>query len=220
MIRRIRKILLLIVLFICLYPIVLFGWFVAVTDSDHYDVRDQADAVVILMGEVNDEFTDIGRQTIRRVNHGYELYRSGQVDKILCVGGSRPSRSFSGAALMKQRLVNKGVPASDIFLEPKSYDTRTNMQFASEIARQQGWTSVIIVSSPLHLYRIQRMPALGHWMEIEIYLSGFRYEQAVPSITWIEKIRHAHYEWMSYAVNALPDHLYQKLVRHLREQSS
>ncbi len=220
MIRRVAKVLLVLAAVGCAYVLMLWIWFGSVTPKVPYEFQTTADAVVILMGEVNAEFTDLGRQTIRRVNHGYDLYQSGRVAKILCVGGSRPSRSFSGAALMQQRLINKGVPAADIVLEPKSYDTRLNMRFAAEIAHEHQWQSVVIVSSPLHVYRIQRMPALRHWQDIQLHFSAFRYDQANPSITMVEKLRHAHYEWMSYLVYALPDSMYQRIVRGLREQDS
>lgn len=216
--KKIKSFILFVALCGFLYVAVGQIWFNHISSVERTVVRGKSDVIMVLMGEVNHDFTDIGAQTIRRLNYAHQLMLAGKADYILCVGGLRVARNFSGARVMKDYLVRKGIDADKVFVEPKSYDTKTNMRFASEILRGQNWTSAIIVSSPLHINRIRKIQELDFLKGIDIQFASFMYSQAVPKMSILDRIRHVHYEWMSYGVSALPDPIYQKIVRHIREQ--
>ncbi len=102
-------------------------------------------ASVIAAGVPGDSLT-------ARTKHAVELYRRHYAPKIICTGGvgTYPPAESEVAARLAERL---GVPASDLLLEQRSTTTRENTRYAAEICRQHGWSHVIVVSDPYHLWR-------------------------------------------------------------------
>ena len=54
---------------------------------------------------------------------------------------------------MKALAISEGVPAADIVLETRAGSTRENVLFVRDIAERQGWSRILIVSSPSHMRR-------------------------------------------------------------------
>jgi uncharacterized SAM-binding protein YcdF (DUF218 family) len=96
---------------------------------------------------------------ISRLETTRQLYQRGSVAHILCVGGARPQQGLFGSVISKEWLVSHGVPASRVYADTASFDTRSNLAIAArELAVRPGQT-VVLVATPAHLYRIlQWMP--------------------------------------------------------------
>jgi uncharacterized SAM-binding protein YcdF (DUF218 family) len=88
-----------------------------------------------------------------RLRHAQELYRTGDVGKIVVTGGRSPEDDLSEAAASRDWLVAEGVPASDIILEDQSRTTLENFSLAKPMLKQAGIKNVLIVSDPLHMRR-------------------------------------------------------------------
>ena len=87
-----------------------------------------------------------------RVRHAAALYARGLAPCIICTGGVGkypPAESVVETALARQA----GVPAAALLREEHSTSTWENARFAADICRAHGWTRVILVSDPYHLWR-------------------------------------------------------------------
>ena len=92
-----------------------------------------ADVIIVISGSED------------RVPYGVELYQLGYADTLLLSGGS--------AQNLKKQALSLGVPEDHILLESKSNTTFGNAKYSSEIVRDQGFTSAILVTSPFHTRR-------------------------------------------------------------------
>ena len=90
---------------------------------------------------------------IERLRHAEELYRSGNVGKIVVTGGLSPEDDLSEAVASRNWLRAEGVPEADIVLEDRSRTTFENFALAKPILEQAGIRDVLIVSDPLHMRR-------------------------------------------------------------------
>lgn len=98
----------------------------------------QADAIVTLTGN-----------GWERTKFAIQLYHQKWAPFFVTVGstGSRPSPEMAGLA------GQRGVPEEKIIIENRSRNTRQNAENAIKIARDRGWKSVILVTSPQHQLR-------------------------------------------------------------------
>lgn len=117
-----------------------------------------AQAIVILGARVTAKGLP-GDSLTARTLHAVQLYRQHLAPKIICTGGvgdHPPAEAVAAAELAKAQ----DVPAADLLLETTSTSTMENVRNAVAICRQQGWTRVIVVSDPYHLWRARRDFAL------------------------------------------------------------
>lgn len=173
---------------------------------------------IVLMGDSANDYTDIGKQTRQRLNHSIKLYRQGYIKEFLCVGGSRPTHNYSGAQLMRQYLIDKGIPAEKIQMEQRSYDTVTNMSYTEEILRTQRPLRVVLISSPLHVFRIRALRDSRFLQGRFVFYSPHPFFRAEPAYTLWEMWKTIHYEWSSFAMRSLPQSWYDRIVREIRGQ--
>jgi uncharacterized SAM-binding protein YcdF (DUF218 family) len=118
------------------------------------DRAQKADAIVVLGAYVrpNGEASPALRN---RALHAAELYKRGLASHIITTGGlgdNPPEEASVSAAILKQN----GVPSSAISSEITSTSTWENALNAAQICRKNGWTRVIVVSEPFHLWRATR----------------------------------------------------------------
>jgi uncharacterized SAM-binding protein YcdF (DUF218 family) len=127
---------------------------------DLYGQADQAapaQAIIVLGSRVlpNGEPGDSLRA---RTAQAVRLYHRGFAPALITTGGldvenHAPPTEAAAAARLAKRL---GVPDAAIIEEPASTSTRENARNAARICRAHGWTRVIIVSDPYHLWRAHR----------------------------------------------------------------
>ena len=120
----------------------------------HRDFARPAPAIVILGAGVTADH-QAGDSLRARTLQAVALYRRHYAGKIICTGGVGdfpPAEAQAEAALARQL----GVPGGDLLLEMTSRNTEENTRNAARICRQYGWSRVVAVSDPYHLWRVKR----------------------------------------------------------------
>ena len=92
-----------------------------------------------------------------RINHAINLYRTGQVRKVIFTGGQGNPGEPTESSAARDYALQSGLPASDILIEEKSHNTYENILYAKQLADKNGIKKVLIVSDPLHMKRAMAM---------------------------------------------------------------
>ncbi len=126
----------------------------------------KADAAVVLGAAVwSQGVSPVFRE---RINHAIDLYRRGQVHKIIFTGGQGNSNEPTEAAAARSYAVSNGIPSSDILIEQRSHTTYENLVFAKQLADTHGLQKILIVSDPMHM---KRAVAMAHDVGLDAYPS-------------------------------------------------
>jgi len=107
----------------------------------------QADAVIILGAAVYN-----GRPSAtlaRRLNKGLEVYQNSAVPKII-VSGDNGTRHYNEVDAMRNYLMERGVPAEDIFMDHAGFNTYDSMVRAKEVFQVNR---AVVVTQYQHLLR-------------------------------------------------------------------
>jgi uncharacterized SAM-binding protein YcdF (DUF218 family) len=115
----------------------------------------RADAAVVLGAAV--WTADVSPVFRERINHAVNLYRSGQVRKVIFTGGQGNPGEPTESAAARDYALQSGIPANDILIEEKSHTTYENIFYAKQLADTHGIKKVLIVSDPLHMKRAMAM---------------------------------------------------------------
>lgn len=94
---------------------------------------------------------------VERIRHGIELYTIGRIRKLLFTGGAGVGEPISLAEAARDYAIQNGVSPDDIILEPRSRTTLENLTFAKNVAQENGLSTFLVVSDPLHMLRAMRM---------------------------------------------------------------
>ena len=115
----------------------------------------QADAAVVLGAAVwTNQVSPVFKE---RINHALNLYRKGQVRKLIFTGGQGNPGEPTESAAARDYAIQSGIPASDILIEEQSHTTYENILYAKQLADTHGIKKVLIVSDPLHEKRAMAM---------------------------------------------------------------
>jgi len=115
----------------------------------------QADAAVVLGAAVwTEEVSPVFKE---RINHAINLYKRGQVRKLIFTGGQGNPGEPTESSAARDYALQSGVPASAILIEEKSHTTYENILYAKQLADTHGIKKVLIVSDPLHMKRAMAM---------------------------------------------------------------
>lgn len=87
-----------------------------------------------------------------RLDEAYERFQQFGHKYIIVSGGGVGSRQ-SEAELMKEYLVDKGVPAKRILKEDKSHNTVQNLIFSKQLMEQYQLKSFMIITNLFHVRR-------------------------------------------------------------------
>jgi uncharacterized SAM-binding protein YcdF (DUF218 family) len=99
-----------------------------------------ADAIVVVSGGAR---TDVG----------IALYQRGWGDYLVLSGAAQDKTGPSNAAVMRQRALASGVPDSHILIDEFAETTTENARNSQSIFKQEGFSSVILVTSGYHQRR-------------------------------------------------------------------
>lgn len=107
------------------------------------DEMKPADVIVVLAGEQEE-----------RVIYGTKLFRDdwARKDRIILAGGPLVWK-YTWASLMKEQAESLGIPGKKILLEDKSRSTEEDAFYTKEILQENGFKSIILVTSPYHSRR-------------------------------------------------------------------
>ncbi|HEY3416255.1 MAG TPA: YdcF family protein [Armatimonadota bacterium] len=124
---------------------------------DAYGQVDQAKPapVIVVLGARVLANHQPGDSLRARTLHAVQLYRSGFAPRILFTGGLG-AYAPTEAEVAAQLALREGVPPGAILQENESTSTTENVRNTAVICRKHGWTRVIVVSDPYHLWRAQR----------------------------------------------------------------
>lgn len=102
----------------------------------------KTDAIVVVSGGDTDS----------RISEGVKLYLQKWAPKLI-FSGAAAEGDVSNALAMERIAITKGVPAEDILIEEKSKTTVENADFTAKIIHDNGYKSIILVTSPYHQRR-------------------------------------------------------------------
>ena len=109
------------------------------------------DAIIVLGYKADSDGNPTPRQ-LARVTEGVHEYMRGVAPRLILTGGAASNR-FVESQVMARVAESDGIPATAIFVEPKSQSTIENACFATRIMKAHGWKSAEVVSSASHLPR-------------------------------------------------------------------
>lgn len=92
-----------------------------------------------------------------RLKQALQLYREKLTHHIVTVGGKQDGDTYTEAEAGKKWLVGNGVPANRIINIDQGSDTLGSVHAVSDVARQRGWHTALIVSDPWHSLRARTM---------------------------------------------------------------
>lgn len=111
----------------------------------------EADAAIVLGTKViGGEPSPVLEQRIR---HAIDLYEAGYVEKIIFTGGTTDGADLAESVVSRDFAIRNHVPEEDILIETQSLITEENFRFAGELADENGLSSFLVVSDPLHMKR-------------------------------------------------------------------
>jgi vancomycin permeability regulator SanA len=87
-----------------------------------------------------------------RLDKTIELYHKGLFSRILVSGGAG-SEGFDEAKVMKQYLIDRGLPAAQIYLDSLGNNTYLTAQHTAQMMNAQNLRSVMVISQYFHLPR-------------------------------------------------------------------
>lgn len=116
-------------------------------------VCDNADAAIVFFAGFDKNY-NLDTLQLSRINKAIQLYNSKIVKKIICVGGNRPHSNLYGSRKSANYIISQDIPESDIFFDTLSFDTKTNLREAHQIANNYNFNKLIYVSDAIHLHRI------------------------------------------------------------------
>lgn len=91
-----------------------------------------------------------------RLDVALDLYQKGITERMIVSGGIGQGE-VSEAQVMRDYLVQNGVPSAAISLEDRSTSTWENLVFSHKVMSNQGWDSAILVTHGFHTYRSLKM---------------------------------------------------------------
>lgn len=146
--KKVLRFFLILILIVAL----IFGFTsVSIWRYSHKDQRQKADVIIVLGAALSsDGVSPVFRE---RLNHGITLYNEGYADKILVTGGIGEGSYLSDAYVAGMYLMEQGIPEEDILLEEESQTTLSNLENAKTIMDENGFSSALIVSDPMHMKR-------------------------------------------------------------------
>ena len=125
-------------------------WYVARADD-----RRPVDAVVVLgAAQYDGEPSSV---LAARLRHAEELYDAGLAPRIITVGGSRAGDAYTEAEAGRRYLIDHGIPAAAVVAVGEGSDTLGSLRAADARARQDGWSTALVVSDPWHSLRARTM---------------------------------------------------------------
>ena len=97
-----------------------------------------------------------------RLDHAARLYREGIAPIIVVTGGSQPGDRFTEALTGFRYLRGIGVPEDDLRIENQGTNSWESLAAAAAFLRRDGITEVVIVSSPYHSLRVEKIAGEVH----------------------------------------------------------
>src|SRR5262245_46635812 len=126
-----------------------------ISRQSHRDEARSADVILVLGAA---EYRGRPSPVLKaRLNHALELYRKGLAPRILTTGGAGGDPDYTEGGVGRTYLVERGVPAEAIIVEPEGESTAHSIAAVGEIMERMELRSCILVSDGYHIYRAKKM---------------------------------------------------------------
>ena len=156
-----------------------------------------ADTGILFFGDYTKDVTDIGPHSKNRANTAINLFNTGKINNIICVGGYY-YRTWQGQPhYMSNYLIAKGIPPNVISNDSLSFNTITNWYEGQKIMAKNNYKSAIAISDPLHIYRISLMIE-----DSNIFYASYQYNFTGFRDYWVF-FKDVHHEFMSFTLSLL-----------------
>jgi len=174
--------------------------------------------IAVLFHDFSADDTGVSSETKRRIHYALSLVERKGVRYILVAGGNRPDMSLSGADRMALYIRSiGGVDPAAIIVENKSRDSMSNLENIGRVMDGLEAVSAGLVSSPLHLWRIQEMDKV---LQRKFFFLPYDAASCSPPLSRKEIWYMVHYNLAAYAAyRILPRHWYARTVRWIREHT-
>ncbi len=127
--------------------------FVFVLRTGARDERRPADAIVVLGAAQYDGHPSPVLEA--RLDHALILYEARLAPVVVLTGGIGPGDTTSEAMVSKRYLEERNVPTEALVVRAEGRSTVTSMEAVARWLEDQGLESVILVSDPFHMGRLQ-----------------------------------------------------------------
>jgi uncharacterized SAM-binding protein YcdF (DUF218 family) len=134
--------------------VLVLGFGLLAWQVDRLGQRDDArssDAIVVLGARVEADGRP-GSDLTSRTYHAVDLWQAGYAPVIICTGGYKNER-LSAANVCHRFAVELGVPADQVRLADGTTNTDEDAAATARVMAENGWSTAILVSHPLHLFR-------------------------------------------------------------------
>jgi uncharacterized SAM-binding protein YcdF (DUF218 family) len=113
-------------------------------------VPEKADYMIVLGARVKDSGPSQALEC--RINAAVSYLRKNENTIVIASGGKGSNEKISEAESIKQELIKKGIPSSQIFLEDQSTSTYENIRNSKKLIPPSAKKG-IVVSNDFHIYR-------------------------------------------------------------------
>ena len=187
-----RRLALLVLVLLIAYPgyLAVQIWLQSRDDEVH-----TADAIVVLgAAQYNGRPSPVFQA---RLDQAAYLYEEDLSQIVIVTGGKQPGDRFTEAETGETYLVEQGIPAEQILAEEEGETTLESLEGVWAIAQEEELESVLLVSDPMHSYRIKTMARdLGFE---EAYASFANYQRLARSReTKVEELLHEGLAGLAY----------------------
>src|SRR5215470_13781474 len=92
-----------------------------------------------------------------RLDHAYDLFKSGLSPVVITTGGAASDPSFSEGGVGRDYLIRRGIPERNLIAETLGSDTAQSAERVGVILRANGMRSCLAVSDEYHVFRIREL---------------------------------------------------------------
>jgi uncharacterized SAM-binding protein YcdF (DUF218 family) len=175
---------------------ILFLTVFAVWKAAHTDEARRRDTVQVIAVLGAAQYSGEPSPTFQgRLQHAALLYRQGFAPAILVLGGKRAGDFTTEAEAGQAWLISQGLPQDAVLAEPEGTTTLESLEAAAAFMRENGMTSVMLVSDPWHNLRIRRM---ARDLGLEAYVSATWHSAATGRWTRLSGYTRETFAYMYY----------------------
>ena len=146
-------------------------------------------------------------ETLRRLRHALKIAMQTE-GVIVCVGGARHQSLRYGALRMRDQLIASGFESERVFVEALSNSTLSNLIAAASILREKNISNAVIVSSPVHMIRVE---SIASKLDSAIIFGFYPYDldDTDPPVSLFTLYLQIQHEMAAWAADFLLPHSFQ-----------
>ena len=162
-------------------------WNLEHSSASTYDEAVTYDAVILLGGVVEERPMQSSGQisfneNVERLIVTHRLLRDGKA-RVAIISGLSPE-----ADALAAQIEDWGIPHERVIVEPRARNTHENALFSQEIARERGFSRVLVVTSAFHMRRAAEcFAAVG--MKVDTMSVDYRASPSVPVDEWLPRAK-------------------------------